>query len=507
VSLREVCTIAREALLIITNCGLRVIAPLLGQNPLIVRFARARLRRQHLVPLAVGVQIAGGWLVKELSLDTARDGVAFRALLVLQGALLFLAGSAQVAAAIGHARENGVLDFHCISPQRPLATSLGFLLGAPIREYLLFALTLPLSLYLVIRGWPTFGGWFTVVAMMLLAALLYHTAAGLAAMLAPRARLVPAGVVAVILVLNLASRGAYGAGAAFTPAPACEQILSPEHTPAASFYGLCLSQAALAVIHQLPLLLFLLVPIARRMRLGSATLYSKPAAVLFFAVIALVLVGDAWSAAETPDLPLLVTLYGLASAAFILTLAVTPEAASLAKGLRRGPVTAWSDPSLNWAPLAAFCVIILLAGMAAGLGPLRADVPATRVVSASAAAALAVFWSGCARQYFALRLGRRGAIGALLATGLCLGLVWLFPLLLAGLMETRSGASVEARQAVAGVSPVFGIVLAARAGEPGTGLVGCATALIAGVALAALFALLRLSAERAVLRGVMSAGE
>jgi hypothetical protein len=476
---------------------------LLWENPLLARFARARLRRQHLIPLAIGVLIAGGWIVKELSLDTARDGVAFRALLVLQGALLFLAGSAQVAAAVGQARESGLLDFHRISPQRPMATTLGFLLGAPVREYLLVAFTLPLWLYLVARGWPRPGGCLVIAGALLLAALLYHAAAALVALLAPRARLAPAAVVAGILILNLAGSGAYGAEAAFTAAPACQQVLSPERIPQAHFYGLSLPQAVLALLHQLPLFLFLMIPVARKMRLGSATLYSKPAAVAFLAAIAVVLLGDAWSASAgartraergypAPDIPLLLTLYGLAIAALLLSLAVTPGAGRFATGLRRGGIAPWSDLSPNWAPLTAFCVIILLAGAAAGRAPAAGGLPAGRVVSASVAAALAVFWGGCAKQFFDLRFGRRGAAYA----GLCTGFVWLFPLLISGLMETRARAGVDARQAVAGISPIFGIILAARAGEPGTGHLGSATALIAGAALAALFAVLRMKSER-----------
>ena len=46
------------------------------------------------------------------------------------------------------ARASGILDFHRVSPLTPTELTLGFFFGAPIREYLLFAATLPFSVAL-----------------------------------------------------------------------------------------------------------------------------------------------------------------------------------------------------------------------------------------------------------------------------------------------------------------------------------------------------------------------
>ena len=53
---------------------------------------------------------------------------------------------------MGKARESGILDFHRVSPMAPAAVVLGFFFGAPIREYLLFAATLPFSMICVYKG-------------------------------------------------------------------------------------------------------------------------------------------------------------------------------------------------------------------------------------------------------------------------------------------------------------------------------------------------------------------
>src|SRR5436305_4983099 len=99
---------------------------LLWENPLLARYARARLRRQLLAPLAAGVTRLAGGITYLGTEQTVRDGSAFTLLLLLQGALLFLAGAAQVAAAVAHARESGMLDFHRLTPQPPLGIALGF---------------------------------------------------------------------------------------------------------------------------------------------------------------------------------------------------------------------------------------------------------------------------------------------------------------------------------------------------------------------------------------------
>ena len=66
-----------------------------------------------------------------------------RWLLFLQIIIIVAIGGAQVAAAVGGSRGSGILDFHRVSPLSPTELTLGFFFGAPIREYVLLATTLP----------------------------------------------------------------------------------------------------------------------------------------------------------------------------------------------------------------------------------------------------------------------------------------------------------------------------------------------------------------------------
>ena len=112
---------------------------LFTDNPLLIKHIRARLRRQQLLPMLAVVVIICGLITfagfprvtEATSMDdllNARVG-AILFLFLLQCILLLLAGSAAVAGSVALARESGMMDFHRISPQRPVALALGFFAG------------------------------------------------------------------------------------------------------------------------------------------------------------------------------------------------------------------------------------------------------------------------------------------------------------------------------------------------------------------------------------------
>ena len=73
-------------------------------------------------------------------------------LLALQAVILVVMGASQVGSSVGAARASGILDFHRVSPLTPAELTLGFFFGAPVREYVLFACTLPLSVLCLALG-------------------------------------------------------------------------------------------------------------------------------------------------------------------------------------------------------------------------------------------------------------------------------------------------------------------------------------------------------------------
>ncbi|MCJ7750959.1 MAG: hypothetical protein MUQ65_07665, partial [Armatimonadetes bacterium] len=129
---------------------------LVFENPLLVKHTRARLRRQHTIPLIAAVVMTCGLIMWPMAMfaEGASEDIAglFMFLLVMQAGLLLLAGTYRVATDVSEAQQSLMLDFHRISPQKPLAITLGFLFGSPIREYVLFACTLPFSMALAYAG-------------------------------------------------------------------------------------------------------------------------------------------------------------------------------------------------------------------------------------------------------------------------------------------------------------------------------------------------------------------
>lgn len=495
------------------------VRPLLFENPLLVKHVRARLRRQHLAPLMAGVSILALCIVwAGIATHTLEDGQTFGWLLGLQASILFLMGASQVAGSIAAARESGTLDFHRISPQSALATTLGFVVGAPVREYLLFACTLPFSLLTVAQGHPSVGGWLSVMAVLLVAAFCYYSLGALGAVVAPKPRGTGGWIVALILLLNVAAMSGAPAVGAFTVFPAAlEAVVGPGrygwwggNNETALFYGLALPHSLLALIHLLPLAAFLFLAVVRRMRNERAMLYSKPAAVAFLALIAVVALGDAWKTTTYWDGALRYAMvYLLSAAAFLLTLAVTPNAGAYANGIRRaqqlGRTRApfWSDLAANWAPLVAFAGIFLAVGMVATQFAPREGAGTSPIFLSTMVAALAVVGFGSAKQYFDLRF-RKNSAPYFLFFLFC---TWGIPLL-AGLLASLSRVHGAPLEAILGLSPITGIGLAGAASNwtynSGAGLV---SALAASTLLAVGFLCLRVGAEReATERAIRSGG-
>ena len=144
-------------------------------NPIFIKHVRSRLRRQ---PLAAGMVVVVVlcmcivWAGYEN--DAFLSGRAFEWLVMLQGIILIVMGASQVSAAVGGARLSGILDFHRVSPLTPAELTLGFFFGAPIREYVLFACTLPFAALFMAFGVPTVHGLSSSFIFLVAIAWVFH---------------------------------------------------------------------------------------------------------------------------------------------------------------------------------------------------------------------------------------------------------------------------------------------------------------------------------------------
>ena len=95
-------------------------------------------------------------------------------LFILQGVILFLLGTGQVAGAMTAEGDEGVLDYQRLAPMTPLAKVLGYLFGLPIREYLLCLATFPFTLWCLWKGGVPFYVAAELYATFFCSAILYH---------------------------------------------------------------------------------------------------------------------------------------------------------------------------------------------------------------------------------------------------------------------------------------------------------------------------------------------
>src|SRR5262249_12194288 len=121
---------------------------ILFDNPILIKHVRSRLRRGQVVATGLVVLVLAACIAWTGSIINWMSSTSAGMILIgIQVALVSLAGSSQINTSLGGARESGILDFHRVSPLPPAAVALGFFLGAPIREYLIAALTLPFAFF------------------------------------------------------------------------------------------------------------------------------------------------------------------------------------------------------------------------------------------------------------------------------------------------------------------------------------------------------------------------
>lgn len=462
----------------------------LFDNPIFVKHLRSRLRPPQILPFIVIVVILCFcicWIaVGPRDADPYQREESFHLgytlLLILQGLILFLLGSAQVAGSISQARESGMMDFHRISPLRPSTLTAGFLFGAPIREYLLFACTLPfLAIFMVFGSlYVSIAGMLAVLIIMLVSGVLYHLISLLIGLVAPKPR--GTNVLALLLILILHALFAFPFAGFMTSLSTAISLLGTEPYRGVFgpvfFFGSQLPIALVTLLHLLVLIFFLLLAATRKMRNERAFSYSKPMAVLFFAAIAVLIIGDLFPV-DTGEFdwgldninPVL-AIYLLSLIGSIFCLGITPRIGDFLKGIRHAKniglkrLSFWHDYSANWWPMFFISLLIIVAGNIFFLRYHERPELLTLFrnigfIKGSFIGACVVLFFGAAKQAFDI-LFRKNSLSyfALLLFG-----VWIIPMLIGiVLMIISNGNSYDydniGYTQIMSISPLFGIATA-----------------------------------------------
>lgn len=100
--------------------------------------------------------------------------MALLPLLAIQALILFVIGTAQVAGGMTSERDDGMVDYQRLAPMTPLTKTLGYLAGLPVREWVMFAATLPFMGLTLWRGEVPFAAWGPVALIFFTSVVLYH---------------------------------------------------------------------------------------------------------------------------------------------------------------------------------------------------------------------------------------------------------------------------------------------------------------------------------------------
>ncbi|RYD30224.1 MAG: hypothetical protein EOP86_20345, partial [Verrucomicrobiaceae bacterium] len=364
-------------------------------NPIFRRYVRSRLRPQALVVWLLLTLVVASFLFfmpRTLALyqgrmpiaDAERMPIFF--IMGLQAVILFIFGTGNVAAGVTAEADEGTLDYQRLSPLTPLRKVIGYLLGLPIREWLMFAVTLPFTAWALWRGEIAASTWMPVYAVLISSAVLYHLTGLVAGTVVKNRRWAFLVSIIVIILLYTVIPQAAKFGLVYfkylTLWPVVDEhmleflprtVRGPANLvnmltdkPDARFFGLNLPEAVFTIFSQAVLSLTFVMILWRRWRKAEAHMLGKIWALGLFAWMQLLLLGNALPLIGSGDLfparqiarrygaqmmaepqigeaLAMIGLYGLVTMALlmVLILIITPAVDDQVRGLRRARKLGW----------------------------------------------------------------------------------------------------------------------------------------------------------------------
>jgi hypothetical protein len=288
-------------------------------NPFFLRYCRSRLRSRGLGISLLIVALIAGFIVSIANSIAYRTGtnpgdaarLAFIPLLVLQDFILFVLGTAQVAGGMTAERDEGVIDYQRLIPMSPLAKVMGYLFGLPVREYVMFLVTLPFVGWCLWRGDVAWNVWLPLYAGVFSSGLLYHITGLVTGTVARNRRWAFLASIGLVFCLYTVVPQMAKFGLVYfrylTIMPVFEESLpgllpasagavvraAQRLAPTVKFFNLDFSETVFTVFSQGGLIVTFAVMLCRKWRRAESHLLGKIWACAFFFWIQILLLGNA----------------------------------------------------------------------------------------------------------------------------------------------------------------------------------------------------------------------
>ncbi|MDB6072066.1 MAG: hypothetical protein JWL81_3237 [Verrucomicrobiales bacterium] len=389
-------------------------------NPIFRRYARSRLRPQALgTALLLTVMIAGFMFFMFRTTSRYQGGMVtvdaerlvLVPLLVLQAIILFFLGTGQVAAGITADADEGTLDYQRLAPLTPANKVIGYLFGLPVREWCMFAATLPFTAWALWKGEVPAVTWMSIYGAFLSSALLYHLTGLVAGTVLKNRRwafLVSIGVIFLLYtVIPQAAKFGLVYFKYLTLWPVVDENMMdflPREAggmmrfarslqPDVRFFGLHFSEVTFTLFSQGILILTFFVMVWRRWRRSESHLMGKAWALGLFVWMQLQLLGNAlpliepgllfptrqfrgmmsrvggdW-APEAWEAVAMIGVYGLVNVLLlsVLTGIITPTHENQIRGLQRVRKLGWTRVP-RFSDEASSIIFVLLMAIAGTVG-------------------------------------------------------------------------------------------------------------------------------------------
>jgi hypothetical protein len=165
-------------------------------NPIFLRFCRSQLRVKKAVFWYLLTLITCAFTVAIIYVPQVvrdRDPVdaaraALLPLLIIQGIILLFMGTGSVASGITREKVDNVLNYQRLTPLPVHQKILGYLFGLPVREYVLFGITLPFLAFVLIVGRVSPTAFIPYYIIFFSSTLLYHFTGMVAGMISRKWR-------------------------------------------------------------------------------------------------------------------------------------------------------------------------------------------------------------------------------------------------------------------------------------------------------------------------------